>query len=66
MDKLNEVERIAEQILPRLVQSQTGVTTDKESLAWKAFGYAGAFVLIREQIREGRGDIAKKFAQAYL
>lgn len=65
-DRLTEIENLAEKIFLRIVSKQDDQKADKELMAWRAFGYAGMFITIRDTVREGKHETAVKFHKAYL
>lgn len=63
---LKEVEELAEKIYPHIVNKQDEQKADKDLMAWRAFGYAGTFLQVRDAIREGTHRTAVQFHSVYL
>ena len=63
---LKEVEALAEKIYPHIVNRQDKQGADKDLMSWRAFGYAGTFLQVRDAIREGTHKTAAQFHSVYL
>lgn len=60
---LKEIEELASRVYPQLIHVIE--TNGRENAAWKAFGYAAAFLKIRDEIKAKETATAKKFWETY-